>query len=243
MILLRCRHQPLPDLPLSVVGAFRTLVAAGTPRSPVSQPETDEDLGGAEDVGELWKDKEWYKNNDISGAQASRLLCHRLFELGAQKPGQLVEVVKRMKEKEDIGPVLKAVRQWRKRRLAMQQHSLSPPVVSVLLVKRLLQLERPDLAMELVQEANSLGLAFTGVGVLQTLLVALSSQGRLDLVVKLYEAMQVAGVRPTRSFGYALVRAFRDNGRLDLAAAYGKELELNGVPMRPAVKETLAGAE
>lgn len=37
-----------------------------------------------EDQDELWKDKHWYRKAGIDAAAASKLLCRRLFELGAQ---------------------------------------------------------------------------------------------------------------------------------------------------------------
>lgn len=48
--------------------------------------------------------------------------------------------------------------------------------------------------------------------------------------------MKEAGLRPSRSYAYALVRAFRDNGQPELAAAYAQELEANDIPMRPSLR-------
>lgn len=59
---------------------------------------------------------------------------------------------------------------------------------------------------------------------------------RRDWRGRLYEAMKEAGLRPSRSYAYALVRAFRDNDRPELAAAYAQELEANGIPLRPSMR-------
>ena len=57
------------------------------------------------------------------------------------------------------------------------------------------------------------------------------------------ELLKATGLRPNRDIAFHVVRACFDNGRPDLAVAYCKEFEANGLPPRPIIRKEVETVE
>lgn len=57
------------------------------------------------------------------------------------------------------------------------------------------------------------------------------------------ELLMASGLRPNRDIAFHVVRACFNSGRPDLAIAYCKEFEANGLPPRPLIQKEVEAAE
>ncbi|CAL5222425.1 g4787 [Coccomyxa viridis] len=183
----------------------------------------------------------WYRDDSITAGQASQIVKQRLSNLGPQKIIHITEVAKRVKTSEDAAVALDVAQQYALRRANRQQHDGIHPHTSYLILKSITKVGA-DKAVEVLKKAPELKLTF-GPRAFRDIIVKASKEGDLAAMRSAFQLLQAAGIQPNRDLGYCLVRASFDNKRPDLAVAYAREFEVNGVGLRPAMKDQVQKVE
>ncbi|KAK9786807.1 hypothetical protein WJX73_009496 [Symbiochloris irregularis] len=230
---LWCNSQPS-----EAASALRALLAPLTSaQSPLQARQLSslsasslETLLGEEPLG-AWRHDQWHQlpQNDIGAVGAYKILKRRLEEWGVQRELHLLAVLRRIKTPEQAALGLEAIALLRRHRANHQQHAPFNHYVGHCLMVRALETGAYDVVVEAHQRCHELGLGHMSGLRYSYVMSGLAKAEQLDALLKVYETMPRNGVRPSAETLYLIVKACKAAGRNDLAQAYAKEFEANGV--------------
>ncbi|EIE24479.1 hypothetical protein COCSUDRAFT_65382 [Coccomyxa subellipsoidea C-169] len=152
-----------------------------------------------------------------------------------------MELARRIKSPEEAAMVIDVAQTFAAHRARRQQHDSISPALSTYLLKKVLEAGDVQQALEVLKRSPELQLTYQ-LTAFRHVIIRASQQGNLRAVVSALELLKAARLRPNRDIAFHVLRGCFENNRPDLAVAFCREFEANGVPPRPAMKEKVEAA-
>lgn len=183
----------------------------------------------------------WYTHPNISARAAAKIVKQRLEQNGPQRVSHLMELARRIKTPEEAALAIQIAQRFALQRARRQQHDGISPSLSTFLLKKVLEAGEVQQALEVLRRSPELQLTFQRPA-FRHVIIRASQQGNLRAVVSALEVMKAARLRPNRDIAFHVLRGCFENNRPDLAVAFCREFEANGLPPRPGMKEKVKAA-
>lgn len=226
--------------PAAVVDALRAASAAAPVQLrgfavPSHMPDPNEPWPEGRRAPEGW----WEDPAISTAAQAFEIFDASLEKHRHLRQRHIQEIIKRCRSAEDLQLAVDAMDKLMRFRRAQQVHKPFNTHTGRLLTEKAIEVAAPEIAAKAFARSAELGLT---PGVLQVDMVGkqLGMKGDLDGLIRLLHAARNNGVRTTPNMAYAVALTARQTGQHERGRELIKEMELNGVRIRPIVWQHLS---